>query len=404
MQSLLGIALLLAIALALSESRASVNWRIVISAMALQAAAGGFVLFVPLGQRLLQILADGVNQLVGYADQGTSFMFGPLASEQMGFVVALRVLPVIVFVSSLVSVLYYLRLMPLLVRFLGGALRWVLGVSRVEGLAAAANIFIGMVEAPLAVKPYLGSLSRSQFFCVLAGGLSSVTGAMLLAYAGLGVNIQYLIAAAFMAAPGGILMAKLLVPEVSGEPAADLATPSAELAELPSNIVEAAADGAATGLKIALSVGAMLVAFIGLLALANGLVGGVGGWFGYPDLSFDRILGWLFSPLAFAMGIPWSESAIAGNLIGQKTILNEFIAYVSFVEVKDSLSAHSQAIITFALCGFANLSALAILMGGMATLLPERKSEVAQLGLKAVIAGTLSNLMSASMAGIFLSI
>ncbi len=404
MQSLLGIALLLAIALALSESRASVNWRIVISAMALQAAAGGFVLFVPLGQRLLQILADGVNQLVGYADQGTSFMFGPLASEQMGFVVALRVLPVIVFVSSLVSVLYYLRLMPLLVRFLGGALRWVLGVSRVEGLAAAANIFIGMVEAPLAVKPYLGSLSRSQFFCVLAGGLSSVTGAMLLAYAGLGVNIQYLIAAAFMAAPGGILMAKLLVPEVSGEPAADLATPSAELAELPSNIVEAAADGAATGLKIALSVGAMLVAFIGLLALANGLVGGVGGWFGYPDLSFDRILGWLFSPLAFAMGIPWSESAIAGNLIGQKTILNEFIAYVSFVEVKDSLSAHSQAIITFALCGFANLSALAILMGGMATLLPERKSEVAQLGLKAVIAGTLSNLMSACMAGMFLSI
>ncbi|MFK7955482.1 MAG: NupC/NupG family nucleoside CNT transporter [Lysobacterales bacterium] len=404
MQSLLGIGLLLVIAFLLSESRGHIRWRIVLSAFCLQAAAGGFVLFIPLGQRLLHTLANGVNQLVGYAEQGTQFMFGPLAAEEMGFVVALRVLPVIVFVSSLVSVLYYVRLMPLLVRSLGGAIHRVLGVSRVEGLASAANIFVGMVEAPLAVKPYLGTLTRSQFFCVLAGGLSSVTGAMLLAYAGLGINLQYLIAAAFMAAPGGILMAKMLVPEPADPAALGPLEPSATEYVSPANIVEAAADGAATGLKIALSVGAMLVAFIGLLALANGLVAGAGGWFGYPNLSFDTILGWLLSPIAFAMGIPWSEAGIAGNLIGQKTILNEFVAYVSFVNLQGSLSSHSQAIMTFALCGFANLSALAILMGGMATLLPQRKSEVAQLGLKAVLAGTLSNLMSACLAGIFLSL
>ncbi|MEM9183399.1 MAG: nucleoside transporter C-terminal domain-containing protein [Pseudomonadota bacterium] len=414
MQSLLGVAFLLVLAIALSESRRHINWRIVGSAFALQAAVGGFVLFVPAGQTLLATLAAGVNQLVGYADEGTRFMFGALASDEMGFVVALRVLPVIVFVSSLVSVLYYLRLMPLLVTLLGGALRALLGVTRVEGLAAAANVFVGMVEAPLAVRPYLASLTRPQFFCVLAGGLSSVTGAMLLAYAGLGVEIQYLVAAAFMAAPGGILMAKLLVPDVPMDATGQAGVadanrggadePVAEVLGKPANVVEAAADGAAAGLKIALSVGAMLVAFIALLALANGLIGALGGWIGQPELSFDRILGWLFAPVAFLMGIPWSESVIAGNLIGQKTILNEFVAYVSFVGEKENLSAHAQAIMTFALCGFANLSALAILMGGMATLLPQRKSEVARLGLKAVLAGTLSNLMSASLAGLFLSI
>ncbi len=414
MQSLLGIAFLLLLAVALSESRRHISWRIAGSAVALQAALGGFVLFVPAGQTLLATLAAGVNQLVGYADEGTRFMFGPLASDEMGFVVALRVLPVIVFVSSLVSVLYYVRVMPLLVTLLGGALRAVLGVTRVEGLAAAANVFVGMVEAPLAVRPYLASLTRPQFFCVLAGGLSSVTGAMLLAYASLGVDIQFLVAAAFMAAPGGILMAKLLLPDtpmnVNDASDGSLANtsvaeePVAEALGQPANIVEAAADGAAAGLKIALSVGAMLVAFIALLALANGLIGAVGSWVGQPELSFDRMLGWLFAPVAFLMGIPWSESVVAGNLIGQKTILNEFVAYVSFVGQKENLSAQSQAIITFALCGFANLSALAILMGGMATLLPQRKSEVARLGLKAVLAGTLSNLMSASLAGLFLSL
>ncbi|MEM9531938.1 MAG: nucleoside transporter C-terminal domain-containing protein [Pseudomonadota bacterium] len=404
MRALLGIAMLLAIALALSESRREIQWRIVASAFALQAGLGLLVLFLPVGQQLLQALSAGVGQLVAYADEGTRFMFGPLAGDEIGFVVAIRVLPVIVFVSSLVAVLYHLQVMPVVVRLIGGALHRLLGVSRVEGLAAAANIFVGMVEAPLAVKPYLTKLNRAQFFCVLAGGLSSVTGAMLLAYAGLGIEIQYLVAAAFMAAPGGIVMAKILVPEPAAERGNDPGADPDIQRQPAANVVEAAADGAAAGLKIALAVGAMLVAFVALLALANGLTAGAGKLVGYDGLSLDLLLGWVVAPLAWLMGIPWQEAVTAGNLIGQKTILNEFIAYLNFSQLADTLSDHTQAVLTFALCGFANLSALAILMGGMATLLPERKSEVAQLGLRAVLAGTLSNLMSASLAGLFLSI
>ncbi len=403
----LGILVLLAIAILCSENRRAIRPRVVLSAFGLQAAIAVLVLYVPLGRRILQAAADGVQRVVAFADVGTEFVFGRLASvEEFGFVVAIRVLPVIVFASALISVLYYLRVMQWVIRLLGGAIRKIVGVTQVESFCAAANIFVGMIEAPLVVRPYLTSLSRSQFFAVLGGGLASVSGAILLAYAQLGMDLGYLIAASFMAAPGGLLMSKILIPDTSDDsrqPGELLDARSFDDENPPVNIIEAATDGAATGLKIALNVGAMLVAIVALFALTNGIVGGIGGVFGTPDLTLEKILGVIFAPLMWVLGIPWEDCQIAGNLVGQKTILNEFVAYINFVDAKASLSSHSQAVITVALCGFANLTALAIMMGGVGSIVPRRKHEIAQLGLKAILVGTLSNLMSAALTSLLLS-
>lgn len=399
MIGLLGIIVLLGIAILFSENRKNINRSVVARAFVLQVSIGVLILYLPAGQDGLRLLASKVQNIVDYANTGTDFIFAGLASEEFGFVIALRVLPVIIFVSALVSLLYYVGFMQLVIRFIGGALRRVIGVTRLEGLASAANIFIGMIEAPLAIRPYLQSLTRSQLFAVLAGGLSSVTGAMLLAYSSLGIDLGYLIAAAFMAAPGGLLMAKLLVPEKAGFDVAAQPPLTGDY-KRPANFVEAIADGTASGLKIALNVGAMLLTFVALLALLNGFIGWIGQWFGFESLSLEYMMGLVLSPLMYLLGIPWEDAVYAGNLVGQKTILNEFLAYLSFAQEQENLTPQSRVILTFALCGFANLSALGILMGGIASLLPERKSEIAVLGPKAVIAGTLSNLMSASIAGI----
>ncbi len=398
--------MLVAVALALSENRRAINLRVVLSAFALQAGIAVLVIYVPAGKDVLAVLASYVQKIIVYADEGTAFLFGEMATntDTFGFIVALKILPVIVFVSSLVAVLYHLRVMQFLINVIGGALRWVVGISRVEAMCAAANIFIGMVEAPMAVRPYLGQLTRSQFFTVMGVGLSTITGALVLAYASLGLDLSLLIAAAFMSAPGGILMSKLLIPEEPGVATDDaLVEGTFDDQKRAVNVIEAAADGAASGLNIALNVGAMLVAFVALLALANGLLSGLGNLVGIEGLTFEYLLGLVLSPLMFLLGIPWSETVAAGNLVGQKTILNEFVAYVSFLEVRDTLSAHTQSVLTFALCGFANLSALAIMLGGIGSLVPERRADVAALGLKAVLVGTLSNLMSAALASLILS-
>ncbi|WP_206194059.1 NupC/NupG family nucleoside CNT transporter [Serratia microhaemolytica] len=420
--SLAGMAVLIAIAVLLSSNRRAINLRTVIGAFIIQVGIGALVLYVPLGRQILGSMSAGVASVIAYGNEGISFIFGGLVSDKMfevfgggGFVFALRVLPVIVFFSSLIAVLYYLGIMQLIIKVLGGSLQKLLGTSRTESLSATANIFVGQTEAPLLVRPYIANMTQSELFAVMCGGLASVAGAVLAGYAQVGVPLEYLIAASFMAAPGGLLFAKLMVPETETPHDQDDAMELMAKQDRPTNVIDAAASGAASGMQLALNVGAMLLAFIALIALLNGILGGVGGWFNYPQLSLELILGWLFAPIAFLIGVPWSEATVAGSFIGQKVVVNEFVAYLNFGaylradEVVSAaglqvLSTHTKAIISFALCGFANLSSVAILLGGIGSMAPSRRHDIARFGIKAVVAGTLSNLMSAAIAGFFLSL
>ncbi|MFK8050702.1 MAG: NupC/NupG family nucleoside CNT transporter [Halioglobus sp.] len=399
---IIGIALLVAIAVLLSEDRRRIDLRVVGSAFALQVLIAVVVLYVPAGQEFLGSLSNGVQGVVSHVKAGTGFLFGELGSG-IGFVFVLQVLPIIIFISSLMAVLYYLNVMQWIVRILGAGLRAIVGTSRIVSLCAAANIFIGHTESPLVVKPYLKGLSREQLFMVMSSGLASVSGAILIGYSALGIQIEYLIAAAFMSAPGGLLFANLLVPLKEGDVESDEALDLAEAEEeRPTNIVEAAADGAATGLKLAANIAAMLLAFIALISLANGMLSWTGGLVGIEGVTLEKIFGWVFAPVMFVLGVPWADAAATGNLMGQKLVLNEFVAFVSMLEVQESLSPKGLAIITFALCGFANLNSLAILVGGLGGLVPERRRDISQLGFKAVLAGSLSNMMSACIAGVLL--
>ncbi len=420
--SFFGMAVLILIALLLSSNYRAINLRTVTGALILQMTMGALVLYVPLGRRILGSMSQGVANIIAYGNEGISFMFGGLASDRMfelfgsgGFIFAFRVLPVIVFFSSLIAVLYYLGIMQLMVRLLGGALHKLLGTSRTESLTATANIFVGQTEAPLVVRPYVATMTQSELFAVMSCGLASVAGSVLAGYAQMGVSLEYLIAASFMAAPGGLLFAKLMVPETEHtRDKEDIASLAAEHTA-PANVIDAAASGAASGMQLALNVGAMLLAFTALIALLNGILGGVGNWLDYPQLSLELLLGWLFLPIAFLIGVPWHESMVAGSFIGQKIVVNEFVAFMNFSQylqddtaVKAAgltvLSEHTKAIISFALCGFANLSSVAVLLGGIGSMAPSRRHDIARFGIKAVIAGTLSNLMSATIAGFFLAL
>ncbi|WP_314409675.1 NupC/NupG family nucleoside CNT transporter [Pseudomonas kuykendallii] len=417
---LIGIVVLLLLAVALSSNRRAIRLRTVGGAFLIQAGLGAFALYVPWGQDALSGVSNSVSSLQGYANQGIDFLFGGLSSSRMfevfgngGFVFAIKVLPLIVFFSSFIAVLYHLGVMNLVIRVLGGALQRLLGTSRTESMSATANIFVGQTEAPMVIRPFLSRMTRSELFAVMVGGLASVAGSVLIGYASLGIELKYLIAASFMAAPGGLLMAKLMEPETE-RPNDDPDDIPVDLDDKPVNVIDAAALGASGGLQLALNVGAMLLAFIALIALLNGILGWAGAWFGLPHLSLQLLLGYLLAPLALVLGVPWSEAVTAGGFIGEKLVLNEFVAYVDFAAHIDPsqaaakglsvLSAHTQVIITFALCGFANLSSIGILLGGLGVMAPNRRQDLARLGLKAVVAGTLSNLMSAAIAGVFVSI
>ena len=413
LNSLFGMVVLIAIAVLLSSNRRAINVRTVAGAFLIQISLGALVLFVPWGREGLLAASEGVSKVIAYGNDGAGFLFGGLVSDKMfelfgggGFVFALRVLPMIVFFSSLMAVLYYTGVMQIIIKVIGGFLQKVLGTSKAESMSAAANIFVGQTEAPLVVRPFIKSMTRSELFAVMSGGLASVAGSVLAGYAQMGVPLPYLIAASFMAAPGGLLFAKLLVPETE-KPRTD--EELSDEGDKPVNVIDAAAGGAVTGAHIAIAVGASLLAFVALISLVNGMIGGVGGWFGYGSLTLQTILGWLFSPLAWAIGVPWSEAGIAGSLIGQKVVVNEFVAYAEFVkylapESAVQLSDTTKAIISFALCGFANLGSIAVLMGGLSIIAPSRRKDVAQLGFKAVVAGSLSNLMSAVIAGLFIGL
>ena len=358
----------------------------------------------------------GVANVIDYGKDGTGFLFGSLVNfsvDGIGFIFAFQVLPTLIFFSALISVLYYIGVMQWVIKILGGGLQKALGTSRAESMSAAANIFVGQTEAPLVVRPFVPKMTQSELFAVMCGGLASVAGGVLAGYASMGVPLEYLVAASFMAAPGGLLFAKIIKPETD-TPADDIADEMDGGDDKPANVIDAAAGGASVGLQLALNVGAMLLAFIGLIALINGILGGVGGWFGMENLTLELLLGWIFAPLAFIIGVPWEEATIAGSFIGQKTVVNEFVAYLNFVpyvgenaQIVEAtgqvMSVKTQAIISFALCGFANLSSIAILLGGLGGLAPNRRHDIARMGVKAVIAGTLSNLMAATIAGFFLS-
>jgi len=413
--SLLGVVVLLALAWLLSTNRRAIAWRTVLGALFLQALIGGWVLAMPSGIATLEAVSAGVGQVLAYSREGIEFMFGWSANGAMGSlaasveakgfapIFAVNVLPVIVIFSALVSVLYHLGIMGWTIRLLGGALQRVLGTSRPESLSAAANVFVGQAEAPLVARPFIPTMTASELFAIMVGGLASIAGSVMAGYAAMGIELKYLIAACFMAAPGGLLMAKMVMPETE-QPKNDLA----ELDDLESmksvNLFDAAASGALSGMHIALAVGAMLVAFIALMAMVNGLLGALGGLVGFPELTLELILGWVFQPLAWLLGVPWAEAEAAGSFIGQKLVLNEFVAYLSFTEQRAAFAPLTQAIITFALCGFANFSSIAILLGGLGSVAPNRREDIARFGFRALLAATLANLMSAALAGFYLSL
>ncbi len=429
--SLFGIAAILLLAFLLSTGKRRIKLRIVGAAFALQVLMAFLVLSTPWGRVTIRTMSDGVAALLSYAHAGTSFLFG--AENPLANTFALGALPVIVFFAALVSILYHLGIMQRVVRWVGGAIGWVTGISKVESLGAAANIFVGQSESPLVVRPYLAALSPSRLFTLMTVGMAGVAGTILAAYAGLlGPDyLPYLLAAAFMSAPGGIMMAKIIMPDDEDEPATadgDIALPSArissegpaalteggkahevEVAETfeegqkPANVIEAAAQGAQTGVKLAVAVGAMVLAFVALVAMANGFLGAAGGLFGYPDLSFQQVLGWVFAPFMFLLGVPWQEAGVAGGLFGTKVVLNEFVAFIELGQLtSEVLSDRSRAIVTFALCGFANFSSIAIQMAVTGGLAPNQRPVIARLGLRALAAGSLANLMSAALAGLFL--
>lgn len=404
--SLAGMALILLIALALSTGRRNIRLRVVGAAFALQAGIAVIVLYIPAGKRVIEAMAFGVSNLLGYASAGTNFIFGPLADPTIGGnSFAIAALPVIIFFSALISILYYLGVMQFIIKWVGGAIQKITGISKVESLCAAANIFVGQSESPLVIRPYLASLTQSQLFTVMSVGMAGVAGTILAAYAAMGIRIDYLLAAAFMSAPGGILMAKIIMPDNPEDPAPEELVIAVEYEdEKPANIIMAAAMGAQTGVKLAVAVGAMVLAFVALVALANGLLGGVGGWFGYPELSFQQVIGYIFAPIMYLLGVPWDEALGAGGLFGTKVVLNEFVAFIELGKMQAGISPLTNAIVIFALCGFANFSSIAIQLAVTGGLAPNQRPVIARLGLRALAAGSLANLMSAALAGILLSL
>lgn len=412
---IVGIAAILGIAFLISGNRKGIDLRIVAAAFALQAAVAAFVIYLPAGQAIIDGMSSAVLNVMDYSRDGIEFIFGGLATldgeiPRAGtsdvvaiWSFAVNVLPVIVFFSALMSVLYHLQIMQIIVKAVGGALRWVIGTKAVESLNAAANIFIGQTEAPLVVRPYLKTLTEPQLFAVMVSGVASIAGTVLLAYVQMGAELKYLLAASFMAAPGGLLMAKIIMPDDDVESAADDDEHLRMGKSEHENVILAAAVGSSDGLKLAVNIGAMLIAFMALIALLNGLLGGLAGLVGIEDLTLQKILGWIFSPLMYLMSIPWSEAQAAGALFGEKLIVNEFYAFSHLGEYLAGMSERTRAIVTFSLCGFANLSSIAILLGGLGSLVPEKKDLIARFGLKAVAAGSLSNLMSATLAGLLLT-
>ena len=421
---ILGMVVILGIAYAFSSNRKAINLRVVGAALALQAAIAAFVLYFDWGRNVIRFLSDGVLAIISYSRAGIDMVFGPLADISIptrgtieseygltmvpdapigvAFSFAINVLPIIIFFAALMSVLYHLRVMEWIVKIVGGGLRRIIGTGAVESMNAAANIFVGQTEAPLVVRPYLRGLTEAQFFAVMVSGLASIAGTVLAGYVIMGANITYLLAAAFMAAPGGLLMAKIIMPDTEPVPEGGHDKLVMERSQH-GNLILAAASGTSDGLRLSVNIGAMLIAFVALIALFNGLVGGLFGLVGIDGVTLQSILGKIFQPLMYLLSVPWAEAEAAGALFGEKLILNEFVAFSHLNIYLDGMSPRTIAVVTFSLCGFANLSSVAILLSGLGVLVPEKKELIGRFGMKCVLAASLSNLMSAALAGLLLT-
>lgn len=401
LNSIIGIIFIFIVAFLLSNNKKKINWRTIIIGFLIQLGFAVIVLKSTVGKKALQKVATMATSIIGYANEGINFLFGAAIPTNGGMVFAFQVLTVIIFISSLVSVLYYFGIMQFVVKIIGGALAKLLGTSKLETLSAAANIFLSQTESPLLIKPYINKLSTSELFTVMVGGVASVSGSVLVGYSLMGIPLEYLISASFMAAPAGLIMSKMIFPESDAKALED----KIELGKDDSvNVVDAAAKGASEGLGLAINIGAMLLAFISLIALVNGIIGFIGGLAGIDGLSLEMIFGYIFSPVVAIIGVPWNEALTAGALLGQKIILNEFVAFSKLGPIIGDLSQKTAAIMTFSLCGFANISSIAILIGGIGGMAPKRKHEVEKLGLKTVVAGTLANLLSATIAGLLIGL
>ncbi len=401
--SLIGLLVMIGIAYLVSDNKKAVNWKLVGIGVGMQLVFGLLILKWPLGQSLFNILNDLVTKLLDFTKEGTAFLFGNLLDvESFGFIFALQILPTIIFFSALMAVLYHLGIMEKIITLLAKVMSKLLGTSGAESLSAAANIFVGQTEAPLVIKPFIKTMTKSELLTVMTGGMATVAGGVMAGYVSMGVEAGHLIAASIMSAPASLIIAKIMVPET--QTPVTKGKVNVQLDEIDANVIDAAARGTSEGLKLALNVGAMLLSFIAIVALVNGLIGWVGSLIGMDYLSLEWILGRLFAPLAYVMGVPLTDAVEAGNLLGQKVVINEFFAYANLAELikSNALSERTVIILTYALCGFANFSSIGIQVGGIGSLAPERRSDIAKLGIKALIGGSLAAFMTATVAGMLI--
>ena len=398
---ILGVIVILGIAYLFSENKKKINWRLVATGLGLQIIFALIILKVPFGRKVFEAASGFITRILDFTAEGTTFLFGNLTDQAtFGSIFALNVLPTIIFFSALMGILYYLGIMQAIVKFIAKGICKLLGTSGAETLSAVGNIFLGQTEAPLLVRPYISSMTKSEMTAIMVGGMATVAGGVMAGYVAMGINAGHLLAASIMAAPAGVVLAKMLVPETEEPETKDIT--NIEVEKTASNVVEAAANGASDGLMLALNVAAMLLAFVALIALFNYLIGLVGGLFGFPELSLNWILGKLFSPLAFVMGVPTGDLSAAGSLLGQKVMINEFVAYsdLSALSASGVLQEKTILIMTYALCGFANISSVAIQIGGIGAMAPNKKGTIAKLGFKALLGGALATCLTATIAGI----
>ena len=400
--SCIGIAVLVFIGYLFSENKRQIKFKTIAGALTLQILLGAFVMFVPAGVTIIEAMSSGVNSVIAFSNSGLTFVFGDLANYKLGFVFVINVLCVVIFISALISVLYYLKVMQFIINIIGGGLSKILGTSKAESLSATANIFVGPIEAPSMVRPLVKNMTRSELFAVMTGGLASVAGGTMVGYINLGIDPKYILTACFMTAPAGLLFAKLLCPQTEQNIVNN--DNKIEDADQPKGLLAAITDGSLMGMNQVITVTALLVSFVAIIALLNGIIGSIGNLFSIDKLTLEMIIGYLLSPLAFLMGVPWSEAIPAASIIGQKIAINEFVAYISFLEVSNTLSDKTQAIVVFSLCGFANIGSLAMVVGGIAAMCPDKRELITQIGPRVLLAAILANLMSGSIAGALVSL
>ncbi|MBZ4664540.1 MAG: NupC/NupG family nucleoside transporter [Caloramator sp.] len=403
LMSLIGVIVLLGTAFLLSENKKKVNWILVAKGLTIQIVFALIVLKWPTGQKIFDVLSRGVTKLLGFTSSGTSFLFGSLIdSNQFGVIFALQILPTIIFFSALMSVLYYLGVMQAVVSFLAKIMLKLLGTSGAESLSNTANIFLGQTEAPLLIKPYVNDMTRSELLTIMVGGMATVAGGVMAGYIAMGIDAGHLIAASLMAAPASLMISKIMLPETEEPKTKGKVDMTFE--KMDANVIDAAARGAAEGLQLSLNVGAMLLAFIALVSLINYIIAKFGLLIGMSNLSLEWIMGRVFAPFTFIIGVPFKDIIQAGSLLGQKIVINEFFAFANLAELvkTGALDKRTITLLTYALCGFANISSIAIQIGGIGGLAPNRRSDIAKLGVRALIGGTLVGLLNAAIAGILL--